>query len=166
MASASRKFIYSLPRSGSAWLSLFLSGPESFFFHEPLVEKQHLFTLFERPYRVVGGVDTSAYQTPARVVRELPGASLYALRRDLNGIRSSSEAMGFGSINFEEEERRFLCATDGLPVIKYELLSDVDYLAWVWNALVGGDFDRVRALQMIEMRVERDLQMVTRKYFA
>ena len=56
-------FIFSLPRSGSAWLSVFFTHGNAFCYHEPLAESQPLSVLFNRP-GIVGAIDTLAYTRP------------------------------------------------------------------------------------------------------
>lgn len=152
--------IYSLPRSGSAWLSLFLSGRDSFCYHEPLSDYP-LPRLFEqiaaRPERAVGIMDTAGYRIAPKAA--LSFHQRFLLLRDPEEIRRSSAKFG---IEFDAHaERERLCALDG-QVIDYQFLSDLNYLEVLWTRIVGDGFDIERARLLLEMRVERDV----RKFFA
>lgn len=158
-------FIYSLPRSGSAWLSMFLSQPGCCCLHEPFADgggwSQLLERLEERPEPVAGAIDTSAYQRPGR-----PEVPRYRLVRPLEEIEASGRRLGFTSIDYEGELHRFSAATQGLPLIEHWRFKDLGYLKGLWQRLTGLPFDGQRAQTLTEMRIERDLSAVARRYRA
>jgi hypothetical protein len=143
-------FIFSLPRSGSAWLSVFLTHGNSFCYHEPLAERQPLSVLFDRP-GIVGAVDTLAYTRP-----EIRNAyRSFVLERDISDIEKSSHKCG---VQYKAPVKEFDAATSGLESINYHKLDQINYLERIWHRVVQTEFDRPRALQLIEMNIQRDLQ--------
>jgi hypothetical protein len=95
-------------------------------------------------------VDTQAYLHP-----ELRDKyRCFVLKRDISAIERSSRNCG---VDYKAPYKQFEAATEGLPVIEYENLSDVEYLAKVWAMVIGTPFDRQRASQLIEMNIQRDL---------
>jgi hypothetical protein len=137
------------PRSGSAWLSNFLTSGDCICVHEPLAYSPTL-----EGYRVVGGVDTGGALVLDEIRSRLPGVRLYALVRDPLEVRTSLEALGLPSFDYP--------ALD-LPTFEYARLFDVGYLAWVWEELCGPGFDAVRAEMLIEMNIQRDLKRLVGK---
>jgi hypothetical protein len=141
-------FIFSLPRSGSAWLATFLTYGESFCYHEPCAERIPLAVLFDRP-GIIGAVDTLAYTMP-RIARDY---RCFVLRRSYSEIIASSVTCG---IEYEIP-REFEQVTAEMPVIDHQRLGDLHYLAYVWDAIVGTEMDHERARQLIRMNIQRDL---------
>ena len=157
-----RFFIFSLPRSGSAWLANFLSGSQVFCFHEPLAESpiEGLPALLERPYPVVGAIDTLAYTRAREIKRTLKDTQFYVLYRDLEEIAASSAACGL-TYDPLPQFQAFTAAARGCRAIHYCRLWDVRYLCELWSTIVGGGFDETRARQLIEMNVQRDIGKFT-----
>lgn len=152
-------FIYSLPRSGSAWLSVFLSQPGSFCIHEPLAnEKDVMDQLEARKENVVGAIDTSAYDNPLVLP---PEVQTYVLWRNWQDIEQSSLRMGF-DVDVKTEQRILMTNLNATPAntIRYKDLGNLDYLEVLWKELVGTEFDRERAEYLTEMRIERDIQSI------
>lgn len=149
-------FIFSLPRSGSAWLSVFLTHGPAFCYHEPLAESQTLSVLFSRP-GIVGAIDTLAY-TQAVVLRQQ--YRCFVLKRDIAEIESSSARCG---VTYRAPQETFARATAGLTVIDYRYFRDIKYLAHIWWSVVGDDFDAARAQQLMEMNIQRDLPRIITK---
>jgi len=149
-------FIFSLPRSRSAWLSLFLSSADSFCFHEPLGDEVSLVDrMAARPEPVVGAIDTGAYRSYEAVLEMLPDAHYFMLYRDPVEIQRSSDKFGVTFDARKEYER--LCDIPVAHTIYANGLNDVDYLESLWVAIVGTPFDRERAPLMTEMHIERDV---------
>jgi hypothetical protein len=156
-------FIYSLPRSGSAWLSLFFSQPGSFCYHEPLADAGDIFErMAVRSEPCVGGIDTSAYLNTLKIPENV---KVYYLWRDWRDIQQSSLRMGF-DIDVETEQKRFFANLPSLHpkiTIKYKDLDSLDYLELLWTEIVGEGFDRERAEYLVEMKVERSLESVMKR---
>lgn len=159
-----RFFIYSLPRSGSAWLSVFLSGNGSFCYHEPFADGgwEALWKRWkERPEGCVGAVDTSAYK---RESHNYIGIDHYVLIRNKMEIDASLKQRGW-IVNLTQENDIFESVTRSLPVISYSKLWNVGYLAELWQQIVGTSFDRERAEYLIEMNIQRGWRAVARRAF-
>ena len=153
-------FIYSLPRSGTAWLSVFLTAFDSYCYHEPLADMtiEHLALKFSaRPDWVTGAVDTSAYQYGSMVKKALPHARQFVLRRSVDEITASSALCGV-AYDAATEVGALANVTQGLPVIDYHQLRNVWYLKDLWAELIGTPFDRERAELFVEMNVQRDVR--------
>jgi hypothetical protein len=147
-------FIFSLPRSGSAWLSIFLTYGGSFCYHEPSAEREPLDKLFERPGS--GAIDTLAYTHPERYKKY----RLFVLARAADQIEESSRRCG---VNYRAPIVEFNRVTYGLPQIEHCRLSDIDYLQQVWSMIVGTPFDRDRTEQLAGMNITRDLSKISSK---
>jgi hypothetical protein len=137
------------PRSGSAWLSNFLTSGDCICVHEPLAYSPTL-----DGYRVVGGVDTGGALFLDEIKERLPGVRLYSLVRDPKEVRKSLKALDLPDIEFPILD---------LPTFEYARLFDVGYLAGVWEELCGPGFDPVRAEMLIEMNIQRDLKRLVGK---
>lgn len=138
--------IFALPRSGSAWLSNFLTYGECFCYHEPLAGGP--LSRLGRPADMVGAADTGAYLFPVSAPRE------YALVRSPQAVTYSLVKKGLMPL---QDWELFHARTQGLVTFKYELLFDVGYLREVWMEVVGTAFPHERAQQLIEMNVQHDI---------
>lgn len=152
-------FIYCLPRSGSCWLSVFLTAFDSYCYHEPLADmtvQQLKARLVQRPDYTAGAIDTGAYRTG-----KVAGLRGFVLKRSLKEVQESANRNG---VRYDAAEEAGVLAnvTAGMPEIDYHQLSDVWYLERIWSDLVGTPFDRERAGFFTELRIERDLG----KFFA
>lgn len=155
-------FIYSLPRSGSAWLSLFLSQPGSYCLHEPLANEASLEKqLANRPEEVLGAIDTSAYLIPF-----IPPAAFtpYILWRDWQDVERSSLQMGFDvDVRMEQSILTSNVRMTASNTIRYKDLGNINYLEVLWKEIVGTPFDAERAEYLIEMRVERNISSIVKR---
>ena len=97
-------------------------------------------------YRVVGGVDTGAALILGGIRKRFPDLRVYSLTRA--DARESCERLGLIWTEWESLD---------VPVFEYEKLFDVGYLEEVWTELNGPGFDPVRASQLIEFNVQRDI---------
>lgn len=150
-------FIYSLPRSGSSWLSLFLSQPGCYCYHEPFADGgwSDLVTRWEqRPEPCVGAIDTSAHQ---RSPASLGVCKKYVLLRDPREILASLRAKGYDMDMEMELERLHFVTRDCIP-LHYHLLHDLDYLEVVWTGITRQPFDRERTERLVEMNVQRTVE--------
>lgn len=91
-------FICALPRSRTAWLSVFLTHGDSFCFHEPAVgmtDFGQFRSLFESTGRsVVGTSDCGNVWIADGLAREFPESRFVVVRNDIDKIRKSLEEMG------------------------------------------------------------------------
>lgn len=162
-----RFFIFSLPRSGSSWLSVFLSGAGSYCYHEPFADGD-LFSLakriYARPEPCVGAIDTSAYR---RTDLDLTGFERFILVRDLSQVRRSFDMKGWKIYGGLINEWDDLLESGGILArahpIYYGKLHDLNYLESVWDMVVGLPFDRERAEYLIEMNIQRTFDSVMKR---
>lgn len=157
-----RFFIYSLPRSGSSWLSQFLSMPGSYCYHEPFADmgwKRLLDHMEDRPEPCVGAIDTSAYQQGLLRTTEL---DMYVLIRNKIDIASSFKRKGW-LFDLASENDRFETVTRPLTPIHYSMLHDLKYLEDVWGQIVGTPFDYERASRLVEMNIQRTFASVAER---
>lgn len=142
-----RFFIYSTPRSGSAWLSNFLTYDGSFCQHEPLANDR-AFNFLDYP--VSGAVDTGAafikYAPPE-------GTNIFHLARNHAEVKESLKNIGLNSYDLSAYKSGF----------RYSDLFDIDYLEVLWGIVTGLPFDRNRAEMLIEMNVQRDVGLLTQR---
>lgn len=153
-----RYFIFSLPRSGTSWLSLFLSGPDSYCYHEPTADhrpEEWCVLAREREERIVGAVDTGAMYFPELIWDALPTTNFYCLYRSPYEVQRSMRWNHLEFNAFTEIEK--LKALRHEPIL-YSKFDDIGYLEEVWARVIGTRFDTERARMFMEMRVERDVQ--------
>lgn len=146
-----------MPRSGSAWLSNFLTYGGSFCYHEPLVEippEELVGKLSSRPETVVGAVDTGA----AFFKDRLPEIPTYALVRDETESRDS-----LWRLNLPWIPSYGRVVAMGVPVIEYRKMFDLGYLRDVWIMLTQLPFDEERAKLAIEMNVQRSISALIKR---
>ena len=143
-----RFFIYSTPRSGSAWLSTFLTYSGSYCQHEPLAKGPLVFA----PYPVSGAVDTGA-----SFIKYLPpeDVHVFSLYRDLDDVRESLRRISLPDYDFSNYK------SSGF---RYERINDIGYLEHMWDEITGLPFDRARAEALIEMNVQRDIRTLFLDY--
>lgn len=139
-----RFLIYSTPRSGSAWLSNFLTYGGSFCQHEPLA---HGNGIYWPEYPVSGAIDTGAayigYKPPE-------GVEIFHLARDKQEVAASLKKMGLPSYDLTAYKSQF----------RYRDLFDVDYLEVLWGVVTHLPFDRNRTEALIEMNVQRSVSAI------
>jgi hypothetical protein len=156
-------FIYSLPRSGSSWLSVFLSSPGSYCYHEPLADipVSQLGTLLaRRQENCIGAIDTSAYQRTDLYFS--PDVTLFVLLREQSQIQRSMRMKGW-VMDLESERSKLIKASKGALPIQYEKLWDINYLETIWDTIVGTPFDRERAERLMEMNIQRTFASVAKR---
>lgn len=138
-----RFFIYSTPRSGSAWLSNFLTYAGSFCQHEPLAYGG----LYFADYPVTGAIDTGAafvgYKPPEDV-------EIFHLSRDKYEVKKSLEKIGLKSYDLTLYRGGF----------RYSDLFNVDYLEILWGLVTKLPFDRLRTEALLEMNVQRNIGLL------
>ena len=149
-------FIFATPRSRSAWLSVFLTGKDSFCYHELTVEDGWKNTPTLRDEKVVGAVDTLASLYPDTVYAAFPKASFFTLERDRNEINASIKKLGF-----DLDARQIVLPKHNR--IYFDKLNDVGYLAEIWSMIIGEGFDAERAKMLIDMNVQRDINSLILK---
>ena len=90
-------FVFSLPRSRSKWMSVFLSYGEWVCCHDPMLDLKSIDALVDLTrHGSVGVCDTAmAFAAPA-IRKVLPGAKFVVIRRDIEEVRSSLDACGLG----------------------------------------------------------------------
>ena len=134
--------VYALPRSGSAWLSNFLTYGSSFCYHEPLRNGPLESLPLVAP--VTGAADTGAYLFPVTARRT------YALVRDPRDVVRALSKLGLPMV---QDFELFHEQTRDLVTWRYERLFDVGYLREIWTEVVGPGFNETRARQLTEMTV-------------
>src|SRR5580765_5943910 len=136
-------FIFSLPRSGSSWLSVFLSGPDAFCYHEPTADlspQQWADQASLRPESAVGAIDTGAYRIAETVRLALPPrCECYVLVRQPFEVDRSTKKLGITSYDAHGEHEKLMRLP--YPKIFYEDLRDVDYLRMLYTQIIGAHCD-------------------------
>lgn len=150
-------FIFSLPRSGSAWLSVFLTGKDSFCYHELTVEKDWQNAPKARVESVIGAVDTAASMYSNLIYDAFPNAKYFTLVRDRNEINKSIKKLD-AQFNLNPTYDAFNFDLPSHSEIRYDLLTDLCYLEDVWSRVIGSGFDKERAKILTQMNIQRDVK--------
>lgn len=155
----------SLPRSRSAWLAHYLkyplADPPLAIGHEILAECDTV-DKFINSYKngMLGTVETAAGLIWRIVKAELPDIQLVTIRRPLIEVFRSARKKGFmADLGFLAEQDAILDAVDSEPgtiSIPYLLLSDPVVGKWMYEALLGleFDFDWWHTFQQINVQVD------------
>jgi hypothetical protein len=154
-----RFFIYSLPRSGSSWLSEFLSQPGSYCYHDPFADGDAWDLAAKwrnRPEPCVGAIDTSAYRMPPV---GFTSCTKYVLLRNTAHVAASLRLLGF-TFELGPEIERFKFVARGALPIYYESLHDLAYLEEVWEMVTNTPLDFERAERLAEMNIQRSIRAV------
>lgn len=156
-----------LPRSGSAWLSVFLSHGNSFCFHDLLADvgaDQLVWRYMKRKEEVVGSIETATYKTDPTPSLP-PSTQFFYIHRDWKEIEESWRRLGGGGIDVLEEYEKMLTMVKNLDArrLDYSKFSSLTYLSWVWGTVVGSGFDAERAEYLIEMNITRDVQKIVHR---
>lgn len=156
-------FILSLPRSGTAWLSNFLTWGETFCFHEVSFGCESLDdieTAFRRPEcPVVGSADTAAILFYRALNQRFPGSKFLFVVRDREAVRKSLDASGFDSSGLEIMGRALSNAIRDTDLngatIPFEGLFNQHGMRQVWEFLeLPGPFPWRRFELLREMNVQ------------
>lgn len=162
--------IYSLPRSGTAWLSIFLSHQNSFCYHDLLADTAPYMIpqkFSSRPESVVGTIETYGWGPGQDPYDFLGKVQCYVLIRDQNEIELSLRNLAMqggqkdlfplqASVSLFE---RF-CRSRKCYYIFHANFHNINYLENLWKEVVGTPFDKDRALRLIEMNITRSLPAV------
>lgn len=159
--------IICLPRSGSAWLSVFLSHGNAFCFHDLLADVevgQLAWRYINRKESVVGSVETGSYITDPSPSLP-PSTQYFYIHRDWKEVEESWAKLGYGVVNVKEEHDKMLAMAKNLGArrLEYSKFSSLTYLSWIWGTVVGTGFDAERAAYLIEMNITRDLQKIVHR---
>lgn len=163
--------IISLPRSGTAWLSVFLSHGNSFCFHDLLADTkpEGLMSWYKRRSEgVVGSVETAGYREDPS--RHLPANTQYFyIYRSWKEVRDSWAGLSSEGPDVLDEHRKMMDMALHLRAARldYSQFNSLSYLDWIWGLIVGSGFDAERAARLKEMNITRDLsELVTRATMA
>lgn len=162
---ARRFLILALPRSRTAWLSIFLTHSNSFCFHEPLLGCSTVADLEQRfrevDTEVVGGADTGAALFLDRIVELMPDIRLAVVERPLEQCAQSLRALGdIDVIIATESLRRIQSALDDAKqryrplVVRFADLNDPDTARALWEHCIGEGFDPVRFSDLCRFNIE------------
>lgn len=165
-----RFFIFSLPRSGSSWLSTFLSMPGSYCYHEPFADGDWLALRTKwdnRAESCVGAIDTSAHQRFTGVDVVAAEAVCFVLHRHKRDIESSLRRRGWVMDLGKEIDQLDKLTYSTCISLYYNWFNEIRYLETIWNSITGGlPFDRERAEYLIEMNIQRSFASVSKRVTA
>ena len=142
---------------------MFLTGRDSFCFHEPSVEKESIPDLFaSRHERCVCAVDTAAYLSSWR-----PDAECFALVRDKEEIAASLQRCGLVSPHYklDVEYDRFMAAIRGMSVLRHDWFKDEEQRRYIFEAVTKQPYDKCRSGAISNMNIQRDLVQFFHKVF-
>ncbi len=136
--------MYSTPRSGSAWLSNFLTYGGSFCQHEPLAYGKGVYF---PEYPVSGAIDTGA-----AFIKYVPpeGVEVFHLTRPYWEVTESLKKIGLPSYDLSAYKSGF----------QFRDLFDIDYLEILWGLVTKLPFDRLRTEALLEMNVQRNIGLL------
>lgn len=152
-------FIFSQMRSGSSWLSVFLTSPKSYCYHEPTADysvSKWKEVSNNRPEPIVGAVDTGAHYFSESIYKLLPNTKFYTLHRDPYEVSRSVRNIPIEGYDAFAECTKLKALEH--ESIFYSKLHDIEYLEDTWDVIIGTPFDAERAKVLIEMQIERNIK--------
>lgn len=141
-----RFFIYSTPRSGSAWLANYLTYGGSFCQHEPLANGGW----YPADYPVSGAIDTGAAFIGYKPFLDV---EVFYLARNHTEVAASLKRIGLPAYDLSAYKSGF----------QYRDLFDIDYLEVLWGLVTHLPFDRDRTEMLLEMNVQRSVSALTNR---
>jgi hypothetical protein len=138
--------IFSLPRSGSAWLSNFLTYDDVFCYHDGFRGT----TVWPQRAAPVSGVcDTGAYLLNVSAPLE------FVLLRNPYEIDTSLAKLNLTINDLHLNE--FYSRTKNSIPIHYSLLFNVNYLEELWYKFTSAKFNYARAEMLIDLNIQQDV---------
>lgn len=138
--------VFSLPRSRSAWLSMFL-GKDLKVGHDIGIEcdRPEDFVSALQPGMLAGTCETGAGFAWPLVRVMMPQSKIIVVRRKVHEVIHSLSAVGFTNQEQEMEERdrllTLISASPGVTTIGYDDLDKSAVLEWLYGDLTGKPLD-------------------------
>lgn len=153
--------VISMPRSGSAWLSNWLTTETSLCIHEPLHEHYPLdWDVGIAPtYSGLRGVACTGIWMYPEFLKNHPARKVI-VHRPKEEINKSLRALGVLE-TLEVKTESMLWAPEGMHVTFSEILKDSKVAKKVYEFLLEGkEFEQNRFNQLVKLNVQRDLDQV------
>lgn len=162
-------FIFSLPRSRTAWLANFLTHGDAHCFHEALISchrASDLRPIFEEAKKpIVGNSDCLNALVADDLLTAFPESRLVVIERNIEEVEESLSALGSwdrSMIAWMREGLEHVKAKHGPLVVPYETLGTPDGCKQVWDHCIGGTpFDYARWETLDALNVQVDLEKHT-----
>lgn len=162
---AQRFLIAGLPRSRTAWLSVFATTGDSICYHDPLVgmsDVKELEAVYQSEfYKFVGVCDTGAGFFLDWILPTLAPRTLI-IERDPKEVRDSMTALGLTvtqqQVNILADKLREFKEHPLVMWVPYEALNVKRVMQKVfWHLMPGHPFDEARYEQLTKMHIEVDM---------
>lgn len=158
-------FVFSLPRSRSAWLSVFLSQGNSFCYHEALTHIKSFSELKQLFYRseakVVGNSDPTNIVFADEILTHFPDAKILIVDRPVTEVWESLKRVGLEfDLDFLKarygELHEMANNNENALLVGFEQLESVDVMAAVWEHLMQDEepFDLHRFYELNRLNIQ------------
>lgn len=159
-------YIYSTPRSGSAWVANFLSSGDCFCAHEPAAIHRGERYEWDPDYRSYGIIDTGAWLNDS-ISFDSDVEIFYLTRKNKQNIKKSLAQVDKwlpGIASFSDSIDRFK-EVPGRTFYYEDIFSPLGFLhvQRLWEATNGEGFDIIRASQLLGFNVQVTRQSVYNK---
>lgn len=167
-------FIFSLPRSRTAWLANFLTHGNTHCFHEALISchrASDLRPIFEEAKKpIVGNCDCLNVLVADDLLATFPESRIVVVERDIEEVGESLSALGSWSpdmVMWMRDGLEHVKAKYAPLVVPYEALGTLEGCEQIWNLCIGplassGDsgthFDRRRWEMLDALNVQVGLE--------
>ena len=138
-------FIAGPPRSGTGWLSAFLTTDKSLCLHEGVKFGPYSTTFSKVGREICGDAGSHIQVNFKEILKEFPEAKFVIVSRDPEESRKSAENLGLeipGEV-FDENFKKLLEMSRSTKFlhIRFEDLFTLDACRSVWNHCIGTEFD-------------------------
>lgn len=145
-----RFFIFSTPRSGTAWLSNFLTYGDCFCQHEPLINGKMEYL----DYPVSGAIDTGAQIVGYSPPDDVEVFYLGRCEREIQKSLVKANLPIYNLRNYRSKDLDF----------EYSKLFDLAYLEILWITVTKLPFNSDRAEMLIEMNIQRNMDSLRDRF--
>jgi hypothetical protein len=154
--------VFSLPRSRSAWLSVFLSRPYALVGHDIGITCRTPEDFAERLKTDLAGTCETGAMFAWRLIRKmLPDARFVVVRRPVSDVIDSLRKCGLYGLEEEMERRNALldeiAAEDGVLSVRFEHLDDLLWTHTLYASCTGEPLTRQWHEHMGAMNVQVDM---------
>jgi hypothetical protein len=161
-------FIFALPRSRTAWLSVFLTSTHSFCYHEALCQCNRIAHLKQLLLRAetpaAGNSDSGNIIFRETILENFPDARIVIVLRDPKAVHKS---LALAGVEMDEDAvdgfyKDLLVLAkeyeDSALVVDYRDLDNLDTLATIWEFCVGDvePFNPYRAHALLQLNIQVD----------
>lgn len=170
MSSLNKFFITGLPRSRTAWMSVFLSGGNTICYHdacENLSDIKHIDDMYRSDFYKHVGISDSGLGFFLPYILEHVKPRTLIIERDPADVIESLKKISMLDTNFIELLHQELLKAKGHPLVMWVPFESLDSKRVMqkifWHLMPGEPFDEVHYDLMSKMNIQCDIEKVMKR---